>query len=177
MKWSVYFWTSLRRPQRKPLTVLETPASQQEQTHLKTSSCARTATDLPTLVTQKSDNFCGLIKISLFCTFFHTINHYWLCSHTHLSLSLSPPSLSLSLSLSLTLSFYYSLSVSLTLLSLSPLLSFEGYGPTDYGEDAIVATFSVLVEKIIINIFPSIEEILCTTGFYKLPGLPQRSQI
>jgi hypothetical protein len=28
-----------------------------------------------------------------------------------------------------------------------------------------------------INKFPSTEEILCATGFYKLPGLPQRSQI
>jgi hypothetical protein len=27
------------------------------------------------------------------------------------------------------------------------------------------------------NQIPFIEEILCTTGVYKLPGLPQRSQI
>jgi hypothetical protein len=27
------------------------------------------------------------------------------------------------------------------------------------------------------NKFPSTEVILCNTGFYKLPGLPQRSQI
>jgi hypothetical protein len=40
-----------------------------------------------------------------------------------------------------------------------------------------LATWAEIKTSPKINKYPSTEEILCTTDFYKLPGLPQRSQI
>ena len=81
--------------------VLKTPVLQQEQTHQRHQAVRELQLIFPPLSRKKSDNFCGLIKVSLaFCTFFQqsiTIDFV----HILFSLPYSP-SLALSKDTSLT---------------------------------------------------------------------------